>query len=176
MGAKYILILSGDHIYKMDYGPMIAQHVESGSQMTVSCIETPVEEAAGAFGVMKVNEEFRVIDFEEKPETPSEVPGKPGYCLASMGNYVFDTEFLLDLVENDAKQSDSSHDFGNDIIPAIIKHHKVSAFKFHAPNKEEKAYWRDVGTLDSFWEANMEMIATTPALNLYDQSWPIWTY
>lgn len=176
MGSKYILILSGDHIYKMDYGPMIAQHVESGSQMTVSCIETPVEEAAGAFGVMKVDEKFRVVDFEEKPENPSEVPGRPGQCLASMGNYVFDTEFLLNLVEKDANNPDSTHDFGNDIIPGIIKDHKVSAYRFRAPNQEEGAYWRDVGTLDSFWEANMEMIATTPALNLYDQSWPIWTY
>lgn len=176
MRPKYILILSGDHIYKMDYGPMIAQHVESGAKMTVSCIETPVEEAAGAFGVMKVNEKYRVIDFEEKPEHPAEVPGKPGKTLASMGNYVFDTEFLLNLVEQDAKSPSSSHDFGNDIIPSIIADHEVYAYRFRAPNSEEKAYWRDVGTLDSFWEANMEMIATTPALNLYDQSWPIWTY
>ncbi len=176
MGAKYILILSGDHIYKMDYGPMIAQHVESGAKMTVSCIETSVEEAAGAFGVMEVDETFRVRDFKEKPENPAEVPGKPGKTLASMGNYVFDTDFLLDLVEADAKNKESTHDFGNDIIPAIIADHKVYAYRFRAPNQDEKAYWRDVGTLDSFWEANMEMLQTTPALNLYDQTWPIWTY
>lgn len=176
MAPKYILILSGDHIYKMDYGPMIAQHVERGAKMTVSCIETSVEEAAGSFGVIKVDETYRVKGFEEKPEQPSEVPGKPGTTLASMGNYVFDTEFLLNLVEQDAKQKESSHDFGNDIIPSIIAEHKVIAYPFRAPNPEEKAYWRDVGTLDSFWEANMEMIATIPALNLYDQKWPIWTY
>lgn len=176
MRPKYILILSGDHIYKMDYGPMIAQHVESGAKMTVSCIETSVEEAAGAFGVMKVNEEYRVTAFEEKPENPAQIPGKPGKTMASMGNYVFDTEFLLDLVEKDAENPNSSHDFGNDIIPSIIAEEKVYAYRFRAPSADEKAYWRDVGTLDSFWEANMEMIATTPALNLYDQSWPIWTY
>lgn len=176
MRPKYILILSGDHIYKMDYGPMIAQHVESEAKMTVSCIETTVEEAAGAFGVMKVNEDYRVVDFQEKPAEPAEIPGKPGFTLASMGNYVFDANFLLDLVEADAKNPESSHDFGNDIIPSIIAAEKVFAYGFTAPSKDEKAYWRDVGTLDSFWEANMEMIATTPALNLYDQNWPIWTY
>ncbi|MDO6720445.1 glucose-1-phosphate adenylyltransferase [Psychrosphaera sp. 1_MG-2023] len=176
MRPKYILILSGDHIYKMDYGPMIAQHVESEAKMTVSCIETTVEEAAGAFGVMKVNEDYRVVDFQEKPAEPAEIPGKPGFTLASMGNYVFDANFLLDLVEADAKNPDSTHDFGNDIIPSIIAAEKVFAYGFRAPSKDEKAYWRDVGTLDSFWEANMEMIATTPALNLYDQDWPIWTY
>ncbi len=176
IGCKYIIILSGDHIYKMDYGPMIAQHVESGANMTVSCIETPIEEAAGAFGVMKVDDANNVLEFEEKPANPAPVPGNESMTLASMGNYIFDTEFLLNLVESDANSPDSSHDFGKDIIPSLIKDKKVVAYKFRAPNQDEKAYWRDVGTLDSFWQANMEMIATTPALNLYDQSWPIWTY
>lgn len=176
MRCKYIVILSGDHIYKMDYGPMVAQHVERGADMTVSCIETSIEEARDAFGVMQVDETQRVLDFCEKPSNPACLPNDPTKTLASMGNYVFDTEFLLDLVERDAKATDSSHDFGKDIIPSIIADHKVFAHKFVAPNPSEPAYWRDVGTLDSFWEANMEMIATTPALNLYDQSWPIWTY
>ncbi len=176
INCKYIMILSGDHIYKMDYGPMIAQHVESDAVMTVSCIETPIAEAAGAFGVMTVDEHNTIKEFVEKPASPAPLQDNPEMTLASMGNYVFDREFLLDLVQRDANNPESSHDFGKDIIPALIKNHKVCAYRFRAPNQNEKGYWRDVGTLDSFFEANMEMIATTPALNLYDQSWPIWTY
>ncbi|PID43250.1 MAG: glucose-1-phosphate adenylyltransferase [Gammaproteobacteria bacterium] len=176
MRPKYILILSGDHIYKMDYGPLLLKHCETGADMTVSCLEVPTEEAAGAFGVLKVDEHSRVLQFEEKPEHPSEIPGKPGYTLASMGNYVFNADFLIEKLEADAQNINSSHDFGNDIIPEIIKDHEIHAYPFVDETTGGRAYWRDVGTLDSFWEANMEIISTVPALNLYDQEWPIWTY
>ncbi|PIE42838.1 MAG: glucose-1-phosphate adenylyltransferase [Gammaproteobacteria bacterium] len=176
MRPKYILILSGDHIYKMDYGPMLIKHVETGADMTVSCLEVPTEEAAGAFGVMKVDENSKVLEFQEKPEHPSEIPGRPGYTLASMGNYVFNADFLIEKLETDAQDINSSHDFGNDIIPEIIKDYFIRAYPFVDEATGGRAYWRDVGTLDSFWEANMEVISTVPALNLYDHDWPIWTY
>lgn len=173
---KFVMILSGDHVYRMDYGALLAKHVETGADMTVCCIEVPKEEAAGSFGVMTVNEDNRVCRFDEKPENPSEVPGKPGITLASMGNYIFNTEFLFDQLEKDAKQEGSSGDFGNDIIPKIIESHKVYAFPFKDPDSERQPYWRDVGTLDSFWEANMELVEPDPQLDMYDESWPIWTY
>jgi glucose-1-phosphate adenylyltransferase len=173
---KYVLILSGDHIYKMDYGHMLAAHAENGADMTVACLEVPIEEAAGAFGVMSVDESLRVIGFEEKPAQPTPIPGEENLTLASMGNYIFNTEFLFEQLLGDAARSGSSHDFGGDIIPSIIKNHKVYAFPFRDPETNERAYWRDVGTLDSFWEANMELVSPTPALNLYDPEWPIWTY
>ena len=173
---KYVMILSGDHVYRMDYGPLLAQHVANEADMTVCCIEVPVEEAAGAFGVMTVDEEMRVRRFDEKPAIPSEVPGKTGITLASMGNYVFNTEFLFEQLEKDAAEEGSSGDFGNDIIPKIIESHRVFAFPFKDPDDEKQPYWRDVGTLDSFWEANMELVAPEPQLNMYDEHWPIWTY
>jgi glucose-1-phosphate adenylyltransferase len=173
---KFILILSGDHIYTMDYRPMLLAHVESGADMTVSCLEVPVEEAAGAFGVMTVDEDNRVLRFDEKPEVPTSIPGKPGITLASMGNYIFNTDILLKLLERDGKNPDSEHDFGKNIIPAILKDHKVYAFPFINTETNELAYWRDVGTLDAFWEANMELISPDPELNLYDPDWPVWTY
>lgn len=173
---KYVMILSGDHVYRMDYGPLLAKHVESGADMTVCCIEVPKEEAAGAFGVMTVDEDNRVKRFDEKPANPSEVPGKPGVTLASMGNYVFNTEFLFDQLTKDAAEDSSSGDFGNDIIPRIIESHQVFAFPFKDPVDESQPYWRDVGTLDSFWEANMELVEPEPHLDMYDESWPIWTY
>lgn len=173
---KFVMILSGDHVYRMDYGALLAKHVETGADMTVCCIEVPKEEAAGAFGVMTVDEDNRVCRFDEKPANPSEVPGKPGITLASMGNYIFNTEFLFDQLEKDAKQEGSSGDFGNDIIPKIIESHKVYAFPFKDPDSDRQPYWRDVGTLDSFWEANMELVEPTPQLDMYDESWPIWTY
>ena len=173
---KYVMILSGDHVYRMDYGPLLAKHVENGADMTVCCIEVPVEEAAGSFGVMTVDEEHRVCRFDEKPAHPSEVPGKPGTTLASMGNYVFNTEFLFEQLEKDAAEEGSSGDFGNDIIPKIIESHRVFAFPFEDPDAERKPYWRDVGTLDSFWEANMELVAPDPQLDMYDENWPIWTF
>ncbi|MBC6903888.1 glucose-1-phosphate adenylyltransferase [Saccharophagus sp. K07] len=172
---KYVMVLSGDHVYQMDYGNILAYHVESKAKLTVSCIEVPVEEAAGAFGVMTVDDNNRVLRFDEKPANPTPVPGNPNLCLASMGNYIFDTEFLLDLLEKDATKEGSDHDFGKDIIPSIIDSGDVYAFRFR-DQRGNQAYWRDVGTLDAFWEANMELVSPTPSLNLYDHQWPIWTY
>ncbi|GGD67323.1 glucose-1-phosphate adenylyltransferase [Lacimicrobium alkaliphilum] len=172
---KYILVLSGDHVYKMDYGEMLAYHVESGADMTVSCMEVPVEEAAGAFGVMTVDEQFRIRRFDEKPAHPTPLPHDPTQTLASMGNYVFNTEFLIEQLVRDAKDPNSEHDFGKNIIPAIIESCQVHAFPFR-DTTGKRAYWRDVGTLDSFWEANMELISVVPELNLYDDNWPIMTY
>jgi glucose-1-phosphate adenylyltransferase len=173
---KYVIILSGDHIYRMDYGTMLAEHVERGADMTVSCLEVPIEEAAGAFGVMSVDESSRIVGFEEKPANPTPIPGQDKMTLASMGNYIFNAEFLYEQLLKDSANPDSSYDFGNDIIPSIVKDHKVYASLFRDPLTEERAYWRDVGTLDSFWEANMELVSPTPALNLYDPEWPIWTH
>lgn len=172
---KYVMVLSGDHIYQMDYGNILAYHVESKAKLTVSCVEVPVEEAAGAFGVMTVDEQDRILRFDEKPAEPTPVPGNPKLCLASMGNYIFDTEFLLDLLEEDAAKEGSDHDFGKDIIPSIMGRDDVFAFRFR-DQQGNQAYWRDVGTLDAFWKANMELISPTPSLNLYDHQWPIWTY
>ena len=173
---EYVLILSGDHIYKMDYGVMLGEHVARGSEMTVCCLEVPIEEAAGSFGVMVVDEEKHIIGFEEKPAHPTPIPGEENLTLASMGNYLFNTQFLFDVLEEDARDPNSSHDFGNDIIPKIIKNHRVLAYPFRDPDTNKRAYWRDVGTLDSFWEANMELISTNPELDLYDPKWPTWTY
>ena len=173
---SYVLILSGDHIYKMDYGPFLAAHADAKADMTVSCVELPCEEAAGQFGVMTVDETGRVIAFDEKPAVPNSVPGKPGICLASMGNYIFNTEFLYEQVIKDADSPDSSHDFGKNVIPSIIKDYRVYAYPFRDPATQEQAYWRDVGTLDAYWEANMELVSVTPQLNLYDQYWPIFTH
>ena len=173
---KYVMILSGDHVYRMDYGALIAKHAETGADMTVCCIETSVEEAANTFGVMTVDENKRVMRFDEKPEVPGSVPGKPGVCLASMGNYVFNTEFLFEQLQNDAKREGSGRDFGHDIIPAIIEKHNVFAFPFTEPNNKGQAYWRDVGSLDSFWQANMELVSPEPKLDLYDATWPILTF
>ena len=173
---ELVLILSGDHVYKMDYGPLLVDHVESGAQMTVCCLEVPVEEAANTFGVMEVDETGRVIGFQEKPDTPAEIPGRPGYALASMGHYVFDTDFLYERLLQDSMSVNSTRDFGHDVIPAMIEQNHVHAYPFRDPKTGEKAYWRDVGTLDSFWQANMELISTTPQLNIYDEEWPLWTY
>lgn len=172
---KYVLVLSGDHIYKMDYGAMLVAHVESGAEMTVSCLEVPIKEAAGAFGVMKVDDTNKIVGFEEKPEHPTPIPGQTENTLASMGNYIFNTEFLFEQLKIDAETKGSTHDFGNDIIPNVVDKHHVQAFPFRDLDTGERAYWRDVGTLDSFWEANMELVTTTPALNMYDPDWPIWT-
>ena len=173
---KYVMILSGDHVYRMDYGELIAKHVETGADMTVCCLEVPLEEAAGAFGVMTVDNEKRVQRFDEKPKNPAPLPNDPTKCLASMGNYVFNTEFLFEQLKKDAANSCSGRDFGHDIIPSIIEEHNVYAYPFRDSNVEGTPYWRDVGTLDSFWEANMELVSPTPLLDLYDRNWPIWTY
>ncbi|MCP5141535.1 MAG: glucose-1-phosphate adenylyltransferase [Chromatiales bacterium] len=171
----YVLILAGDHVYKMDYGAMVAHHVEYGADMTVGCIEVPREQAK-AFGVMGINRDGRVTSFQEKPSDPASVPGNPDVSLASMGIYVFNTRFLYEQLIKDADQSSSSHDFGHDIIPSIIQNYRVFAHRFTDPGTGQQAYWRDVGTIDAFWSANLELIGITPELNLYDDEWPIWTY
>jgi glucose-1-phosphate adenylyltransferase len=163
---RFVLILSGDHIYKMDYGPFLAAHAEKEADMTICCIEMPIEEAAGQFGVMTVDETGRIIGFDEKPEKPNAIPGKPGYCLASMGNYLFNTEFLYEQVIKDADTPGTQHDFGRNVIPAIIDDYHVHAYAFRDPETDEQAYWRDVGTLQAFWEANMELVSVSPLLNL----------
>jgi glucose-1-phosphate adenylyltransferase len=173
---RLVLILAGDHIYKMDYGPFLAHHVDVEADITICCLEVPLEEAAGAFGVMTVNEEGRIIGFDEKPESPNPIPGKPGLCLASMGNYIFNTEFLYEQVIRDADTPDTKHDFGRNVIPSLIKDYRAYAYPLRDAETGEQAYWRDVGTLDAFWEANMELVAVTPQLNLYDKVWPIWTH
>jgi glucose-1-phosphate adenylyltransferase len=172
---EYVLILAGDHIYKMDYGPMIAQHVENGADMTVGCLEVDLQ-AASAFGVMTTAEDGRVLEFHEKPESPSPMPGSDDTALASMGIYVFNTRFLFEQLIKDADNTQSSHDFGHDIIPAIISRYRVFTYPFHDEHSDQQAYWRDVGTVDAFWAANLELIGVTPELNLYDEQWPIWTY
>ena len=171
----YILILAGDHIYKMDYGPMIAHHVEKGADMTVGCIEVDLD-MARAFGVMATDADGRVVEFQEKPEHPKPMPDNPDQALASMGIYVFNPEFLYEQLIRDADTPGSSHDFGKDIIPAIIDKYRVHAYSFRDAATGKTAYWRDVGTIDSYWAANMELIGVTPDLNLYDKEWPIWTY
>ncbi len=173
---KYVLILSGDHIYKMDYGNMMASHVENRADMTVSCLEVPIEEAAGAYGVLTADESGRIVEFNEKPAVPTPIPGQPGHCLASMGNYLFNTEFLYEQIIKDADDPKSAHDFGNNIIPSIIEKYQVYAHPFRDKDTDKRAYWRDVGTLDAFWEANMELVNVSPELNLYDQDWPILTH
>tara|TARA_R110002073_G_scaffold38573_2_gene110553 strand:+ start:1222 stop:2478 length:1257 start_codon:yes stop_codon:yes gene_type:complete len=176
---KYIIILAGDHIYKQDYSIMLRQHVESGADVTIGCIEVPRMEATG-FGVMKVDTNDNVLDFVEKPADPPAMPGDPDQALASMGIYVFETEFLFQLLREDAADPNSSNDFGKDIIPKIVKNGKAMAHPFSRScvrsGLEQKAYWRDVGTVDAFWEANIDLTDFQPQLDLYDHDWPIWTY
>jgi len=172
---RYVLVLAGDHVYKMDYGTMIARHVESGADMTVGCVQMPLERAR-AFGVMSVAEDGRVRDFSEKPERPEPAPGRPGQALVSMGIYVFDRNYLFEKLRADAEDIDSARDFGRDIIPAAIAADRVMAYPFADPRTGEQPYWRDVGTVDAFFEANLELIGQAPELDIYDESWPIWTY
>lgn len=174
-GPEYVLVLAGDHIYKMDYGPMLAQHVENDADMTIGCIEVPLEQAK-AFGVMSVDTEGRINDFNEKPAHPQSIPGNPDVALASMGIYVFNTRFLYEQLIKDADNKNSSHDFGGDIIPNVIKNYRVFSYNFLDVQTGSQAYWRDVGTIDAFWDANMELVSITPELNLYDGDWPIRTY
>jgi glucose-1-phosphate adenylyltransferase len=172
---EFVLLLSGDHVYKMDYGPMLAAHVQQEADLTISCIEVPRAEAAGALGVLTINEAGRVLAFDEKPKDPAPIPGKPDLCVASMGNYVFNTRFLYEQVIRDADDPRSQHDFGRNVIPHVVGRYRVFAFPFRDPESDKQVYWRDVGTLDAFWEANMELVAVTPELNLYDEVWPILT-
>lgn len=178
-GVKYVIILAGDHIYKMDYEVMLQQHVETGADVTIGCLTVPKAEAT-AFGVMGVDAEGRITDFLEKPADPPTIPGDPKHSLASMGIYVFDWAFLRELLVKDAEDPNSSHDFGNDIIPEIVKHGKAMAHRFAescvTSGLEDEPYWRDVGTIDAFWQANIDLTDFVPKLDLYDNSWPIWTY
>ncbi|WP_455222423.1 glucose-1-phosphate adenylyltransferase [Kaarinaea lacus] len=171
----YVLILAGDHIYKMDYGPMIAAHVDRKADITVGCIEVSLEQAS-AFGVMSVNADWKVESFAEKPKNPQPVPDNPTMALASMGIYVFNAEFLYKLLIEDADDEGSSHDFGKDIVPRLVEKYQAYAYPFRDAQHDSTAYWRDVGTIDAFWKANLELIGITPELNLYDVDWPIWTY
>ena len=172
---EHILILAGDHIYKMDYGNMLAYHDQKGADMTIACLEVDLERAK-EFGVMATNENMRIREFAEKPKNPKSVHGKPDVALASMGVYIFNANFLYEQLIKDADTPDSSRDFGKDIIPSLIDKYQVYAYPFRDEETGEKAYWRDVGTLDSFWESNLELIGVLPELNLYDTEWPIWTY
>ncbi|MBV8914523.1 MAG: glucose-1-phosphate adenylyltransferase [Acetobacteraceae bacterium] len=176
---RYVVVLAGDHIYKMDYEPMLQQHCEQDAHVTVGCIEVPRMEATG-FGVMAVDEQDRIVSFLEKPADPPGIPGQPDLALASMGIYVFETSFLLDALRLDANDVNSSRDFGKDIIPAIVKGGKAVAHRFTQScvrsSSESQAYWRDVGTVDAYWQANIDLTDFIPALDLYDRDWPIWTY
>jgi len=175
---KYMVILAGDHIYKMDYELMLRQHVDSGADVTIGCLVVPKEEASG-FGVMAVDAHAVITDFVEKPKNPPEIPGQPGFSLASMGIYVFETEFLFQLLREDAENPNSSRDFGNDIIPHIVKNGKAVAHRFAdsciRAGEQMGEYWRDVGTLDAYFDANIDLTDTVPHLNLYDRDWPIWS-
>ena len=173
---NYVLILAGDHVYKMDYGHFLAAHDELEADMTISCLEQPIKEASGQLGVIKLDDTGRFLEFLEKPDEPPPIPGKPGICLASMGNYIFNTDFLYEQCIKDADTPDTQHDFGKNVIPRIINDYRVYAYPFRDPDTGKQAYWRDVGTLDAFWEANMELVSVTPQLNMYDNDWPIYTH
>jgi glucose-1-phosphate adenylyltransferase len=175
---EYVLILAGDHIYKMDYGRMLAYHVSRQADITVACIEVPLADAR-AFGVMSVDADLRVREFNEKPADPQPIPGETDRALASMGIYVFNARFLYEQVTRDADEPKSKHDFGRDIIPYLVPRYRVFAHRFQdscVAMNDNRPYWRDVGTVDAYWEANVDLIHVTPELSLYDEAWPIWTY
>ena len=176
---RYIVLLAGDHVYKMDYEPMLQQHVEQGADVTVGCIEVPRMDAVG-FGVMAVDAEDRITSFLEKPKNPPGLPDDPEQALASMGIYVFETRFLIDQLRRDAADPASDHDFGKDIIPYLVRHGHAVAHRFARScvrsSSEAATYWRDVGTVDAYWEANIDLTDFVPGLDLYDKEWPIWTY
>ncbi len=178
-GADYIVVLAGDHIYKMNYALMLADHVAKGRDCTVGCIAVPRMEAT-AFGVMAVDETNLILDFVEKPADPPAMPNDPDRALASMGIYIFNARFLYKELERDMNDPDSSHDFGKDIIPRAVRNGNASAHPFSlsavGTRVNEEPYWRDVGTIDAYWDANIDLTATDPLLNLYDKRWPIWTY
>lgn len=171
---KYVIVLGGDHIYTMDYSAMLLRHVELGADFTVGCIEVPREEAT-EFGVMSVNADMQITKFTEKPADPEAMPGKPDTALASMGIYIFSTEYLFKILIADSERNGSSHDFGKDIIPANIHNACAMAYPFRNVDGEP-GYWRDVGTVYSYWKSNMELCEIDPELNLYNRDWPIWTY
>jgi len=176
---EHVLVLAGDHVYKMDYGKMLAFHVHRRADATIGCVEVPLEEAGG-LGVMKVDDASRVVGFAEKPAQPAAMAGKPGVALASMGIYLFNAGFLYEQLIRDADDPKSRHDFGRNVIPHIIARYRVYAHRFAEScvglGAEGKPYWRDVGTVDAYWKANIELTDLVPELNLYDHAWPIWTY
>jgi glucose-1-phosphate adenylyltransferase len=172
---RYVLILAGDHIYKMDYGDMIRTHMQRGADLTVACIPVPVRDSIH-FGVIQIDNEERIVGFQEKPKEAVPIPGDPAHFLASMGIYVFTARPMYELLCQDATRADSDHDFGRNIIPSIINSHKVYAFRFRDKNRKAVPYWRDVGTLDAYYQANMDLIDVDPVLNLYDRDWPIRTH
>lgn len=173
--SKYVLILSGDHIYKMDYSEMLHDHIDSGADLTIGCLPVDLNDGH-QFGVMQIDSNRRIVNFREKPADPDPIPGDPGRCLASMGIYVFNTKFLFEQLCDDATTRNSSHDFGKSIIPPVVQTHRVRAFPFRDRDTNQAQYWRDVGTLEAYFEANMDLIAVQPPFNLYDTSWPIRTY
>lgn len=173
---EHVLVLSGDHIYKMNYQKMFLQHLESGADLTIGAIETPLSEAE-RFGVFEVDLQNRVTSFEEKPLYPKPIPGNPGAALVSMGIYIFKVDVLREVLISDTTRTNSGHDFGKDIIPHLVESQaKVYAFNFQDENKKDAKYWRDVGTLDSYWEANMDLVSVDPHFNLYDRKWPMRTH
>jgi glucose-1-phosphate adenylyltransferase len=172
---KHVMVLGGDHIYKMDYGVMLAEHVQRGAELSVACLEVPLADA-GDFGIMTVDAEQRIVAFDEKPAHPKSLPGKPGRALASMGIYAFDADFLVEQLELDAADPASSHDFGKDLIPRLVHTARVYAHHFEDSCVNmvgDRPYWRDVGTLDAYWEANLDLTQVVPELNLYDEAWPM---
>jgi len=171
----HVLVLAGDHIYKMDYGPMIGFHVEKEADITVGVVEVPLDRAR-EFGVLTVDETNRVLRFQEKPQSPEPMPGRPDVALASMGIYVFNPKLLERLLRADAENPASAHDFGKNVIPEAIERLRVFAYPFEDVRTKAQNYWRDVGTVDAYYDANMELVRVSPELNIYDEQWPIWTY
>jgi glucose-1-phosphate adenylyltransferase len=176
---NYMVVLAGDHVYKMDYEQMLKQHVEQGADVTIGCLEVPREDAS-SFGIVHIDEHDRVSSFLEKPKDPPAKPGNPNESLASMGIYVFNTDFLIDQLRRDASDPNSSRDFGKDLIPYLVRHGKALAHHFSRScvrsNGQSRSYWRDVGTLDAYWQANIDLTDVVPELDLYDRDWPIWTF
>jgi glucose-1-phosphate adenylyltransferase len=176
---EYFVVLAGDHIYKMDYSHMLARHVESGADCTVACIDVPIEQAS-EFGIMDVDASGKIRNFVEKPENPPAMVGRPDRALASMGIYIFSAEFLYAELERDARDPASSHDFGKDVIPHLVSRGLAAAHNFEEScvktTHEAESYWRDVGTIDAYWAANLDLITPVPQLDIYDVNWPIWTY
>lgn len=177
--AEYFVVLAGDHIYKMDYSNMLADHLDKGADCTVACVQVPLA-AASDFGIMAVDDSMRIVDFLEKPKNPPAITGKPGRALASMGVYIFSAEFLYAELERDHRDATSSHDFGKDVIPDLVSRGLAVAHSFEEScvktTPEAEAYWRDVGTIDSYWSANIDLVMPVPSLDIYDRNWPIWTY
>lgn len=174
--STYAIVLSGDHIYKMNYRKMLQQHVDSGAHVTVATIETDATEAAKRFGIIETDAQWRVLGFEEKPAEPKRSAHRPAKVNASMGVYIFNTQLLIPILISDAEDPESTHDFGRDILPRILSKYRVFAYNFEDENRNGPLYWRDVGTIDAYYEANMDLVSVTPIFNLYDKSWPLRTW